>query len=136
MAPLLTLYKPWSHQGKVQAHLLIQVKTPVINPQDYHLKPHQWSLLTILALFQHMYQVRVRKELQVLREVLYHPRSLVKYLHWHQAQSNLKIQVKIPAINPQACHLQSHQWIILTILALNHYMYQARISPYLQLLYQ
>ena len=98
--------------------------------------PHQWSLLTILALLHHMYRVKIYQELQMLFRLFSHPISLVKYLHWYQAKPNLIIQVNIPEINPQVFHLQSHQWSILAILSLYHHMYQLRVSTYLQVLYQ
>ena len=136
MAHLITLHNPWSSQGKAKTHLLIQLEVPKFNPQAYNMQPYQWSLLTILDLFHHMYQMRVRQELQLLCQLLSHPRSLVQYLHWYQAQYNLIIQVKIPIINPQYCHMQPHQWSLLAILSLLHHMYQAKICQELQVMFR
>ena len=111
------------HLYQAQVYLLLQFKLLAMKLQAYHIQSHQWILIMILALYQHMYQVRFHTEHRVFYQVLFHPRSLVQYLFWDQAQVHLLIKVNLPERNPQGCHLQYHQWILLRILALYHPMY-------------
>ena len=71
----------------------------------------------ILYLFEHMYQVGFHQELQVLFQAI------------PQNQVQLLIQVELVAINPQTCHMQSHQWNIMMILYPNHNIYQVIVHP-------
>ena len=82
-------------------NLLLQLKHLAKLPQGCHLQFLQLSLLVILALYHHMYQVWIHPELQVLWQSLSHIRSLVKYLNMYQAQVHLILQVKLLAMNLQ-----------------------------------
>ena len=82
-------------------HLLLQLKHLAKIPQGCHLQFLQLSLLKILALYHHMYQVWIHPELQVLWQSLSHIRSLVKYLRMYPAQVHLILQFKLLAMNLQ-----------------------------------
>ena len=103
------------HFYQAQEYLHIQVKMLTTNHQPCHLHYNKRIILVVISLLHHMYQVGILQELQVFLQAFY------------QTQVQLLIQVKLVATNPQTCHLQSHQWNIITILDLKHHMYQVGV---------
>ena len=108
-------YLPWN---QVQVHPLIQIKLQATNHQSCHPHPHQHRLLTIIALYHHMYQVGVHQQHQVLCQEHSHWGSLVQYLPCYQVQFHILIQVNLQLTNSQICQQQTHHQSLLPILSL------------------
>ena len=62
--------------------------------------------------------------------------NLVCHLCCYQTQVYLQIQFNILETNHQTCHIKSHQWDILKILALLCHMYKVGVHQELQVLFQ
>ena len=75
----------------------------------------------ILAIFHHIYRLKLRQELQVIFQV--------QCLNYDQVWDHQLIQVKILETNNQAFHQEYHQSSLLIILSLYHHIKQVGIDP-------